>query len=285
MASNESKEKVLFKVVDVTVDATSIKVFGFSEDIEDGGELHIYTKKYDNTSKQFVEDAATTAAANEATQAVFGVDAEDINKDNALDFLDTEFEGYLSDNGSSIFLTPPAKFVSYDKINGAAAKVLKGLGGPIDSTPVTETRRHAVSKAGQPYAICRFELGVVADVRGEQKTYRVSQLAFNNPDDPDEGDIIVSLNYLDKTAKDKYADLDMGRITDPSRAKAIELVADKMVDSRRRRIIEDFSKASGGDSLEQIVGEGGTITFDYLEVAKSGVGEYLIGHVADTDLF
>lgn len=250
-----------FSVLTVSADEErgNIVVTAYSEELDAGGDLAIFFKKFDTATKKFVDDADTMAHAEETLDKLFGKSVAEVMKDTRV-LNGVEFDAYLGANGDSIYANPPREFITFSKIDAKAKAAIKKLSFPVTSTPVRDARTHGVSKKGNFYSMHQIEMGLPVEVDGELKYFRISQIA-----NPDPKGRAMSLNYRDSNRgghKNAFganmcdADHKLQMIADgsfddnPALAAQMEKIATQALDSARDRLLIDVKEAYGIDLLD-----------------------------------
>lgn len=285
MANTENNnEKHSFDVVATAYDELDnggiirIRIDGWSDELDDGGNLTINLMKYDQVANKFVDDAATREEADKTLTEMFGVGVDDIIADTSV-IQHASFDGYFNAENSRIYLTQARSFQNFDKLDAAGERAIRNLEMPTQSTPIGESKIHGISKRGEPFSIYRFETGIEVDVKGETKCYRIAQFKVESPDE-DAEPVLVRLNYADKTADEKFHACDTGQFSDPEDARKNLTIAEKMTERSRARVVGNFNQATGLD-LEQLIANGEGVTIERVEVFPSGFGSYLVATVSN----
>lgn len=267
MAGNGVGDSVLFEVLTVDASDVSVKMSVWSDEIDEGGILVLRTQRFNQQSHKYEPDEKLLEEADNAAKKAFGVGIEDI-MENPHIVEGSTFEGYRNEDADNgyVYLTPPRTYTRFDKIDSTAAvRAIKAIDFPIETTPLEESRQHGLSKNNNAYAIAQFNTGIRVDVKGEEKTYRISQIKVV-PDDDESDEVVLKTKYLDDFVKETYQDYDEGRISDPDRARKILKNADNTLDRNRSQLIERYKSVAGFD-LESMIENGEGFTVTEIEVA------------------
>lgn len=279
--NTNEQEKTQFTVIGVEVDDAVVKITGYNDETDEGGDLSIAYKKYDSEAHEFTDDEEALDAAEKNLTEMFGISLEDVIAagDGATDLLEGKtFEGYYNDENARIYLNPRNGFTRFEKLTNAAVKAIKALDMPVTTSKVEESHNHGINKSGSAYAIYRFELGIPCVIDGEEKLFRISQLAFPSSD-PDEDDTVLSLSYATKDVKDKFAKVDKNEFKSPAVQAKMLKVAEKMLEAQRAKLVGQITNLLGRD-FDELIESGEGLPISEIEVAKAGGFKTADGQVA-----
>lgn len=211
----------------------------FMVELESGeaATLRIYTKKYDEDAKLYVDDQETLDAAIETLEK-FGLTVDQ----QPLTMIGTEIQVYHvggEDDRTSFY--PITVFERFDRLDPKATKVIKKLKEPVFTTPITERNGY------------RFNIGVDIPIDGETKHFRISQLVIESEDE-DVADQTVSVKYTNKEINSYRDDLQSGAIPE-NMIKQVEKAVDQLVQKERAKKIEELSQVFDKDFNQVIEDE------------------------------
>lgn len=267
MAENE---KIAFTAYGVVVDDLCVTISTWSDEVDNGGDLKLFFKSYNRDTKAWYDDPDRYKQVSDQLEEAFGVTLDDVLADPECIGEMTEFEAYYDPSRNNpISLRPFGKaYTSYDKLDIAASKALKSMHGDIVTSPVEIAFNHGLaSTTGEPYAIGRFEFGVRATVKGEDKLFRVSQICIPGKTE-DDRDTIIGLKFLNDDIRDKFAKVDTHTAGNANVEAHILKIAERMAESRRDNIICDRVYQLTGLDLMQMVEQKKCLPVDSIEVRE-----------------
>jgi hypothetical protein len=235
----------------------------FMLELEDGtaASVRLYTKKYDETAKSYVDDEETYAEA-EKILAQFGLTPTQ----EPLTMIASSLQVYhVGGDDDRTSFHPIKVFERFDRIDPKAAKIIKKLKEPITITPITE------------HSGLRFNIGVDIPIDNETKHFRISQLVIES-DDEDEADKVVSIKYTNKEIDGYREDLKSGAIPE-NMTKSVEKAIEQLVKKERAKKVEELSNIFGQDFEQMIANEE---TFDVELTVQSIAGDSPVYYLQGT---
>lgn len=227
----------------ISLDETSGK-FTFVIDGEDGNAytVKLGSKGYNEELKVYVDDEE---AYNRASEVLAKLNPA-ATVENAVEVLmgeDVEF--YVADDRASFFEgigSSGGGFTRFERtITPAQSKMFDKLTEPVALTIFED------------YPGVRFNVGFKYEFKGEELTFRVSQLVI--PADENDEDSVeepVSLKYTSKEIDGYRQQLESGAI-DVTQATRFEEVINKLVDKNRNRQAETLKEALGGRNILDLI--------------------------------
>jgi|SRR5699024_3920774 len=258
----DSTEPRKFELTFATTDGTSdaINILATEKDSGQAVTLKLHQKKFDEATKKYVRSEEVLERAQEVVKERFGTDIETLLSGTAGNI---EFEAYT--DGEAARFWPFTPYVRYDSITPRDNRALSELTGK-DLTPlaIAENPRWK-----------RFDVAFEAEIEGETKRFRVSQLALQ-PEDPNEPDRYLSLKYESKDVASLRDALNEREDMDEKTREASLAKLDELSINSRKQYVENFKNDTGVD-LDEMLKNNEGFEFSGIKVNQiTGSDKYFI---------
>lgn len=222
-----------------------------SADMDLTATFKVYLKKFNESTRKYVQDDETYEKAMKIFDEHFGASYDELLATNGAG---ASFTGY-TDGSARGYFTPRKPYIRYNKIDAALAKELrKNNSGPFGPLRVVDNDLYH-----------RFQFGFEIEVAGELHKIRVSQLRLE-AQDGDDAEIDISTKYetnditsFTEQLKDENADFS------PEQREKLETAIERLVVKERERVMNKINDTFGID-LEEMLEKEQTLEFDMIEV-------------------
>lgn len=249
MSTEIEKQKRQAKIDFVKQIPNGFSIIGSTlpNDENDGGEpvtLKVYTQKFDDANKKWVDDEETYEKAKELLTSWGATSVETA----AVELFDVIIpEVYVLDGKSR--LTPIVPMVQFDwPESNLEKKYFENNSVVVESRPIQESTYKGKE---------RINIYVDAPFKDEVKTYRISQLILEDPT-AEQPDQTINLKTSSKEADEYEEDLKEGSIPE-SAVESVQRSIDNLRKQKRRSVIETLSRKLDVD-FEELIQNGGTLT-------------------------